>query len=393
MGTDSTTAAATESKKPMSTTTCQSRSTEIIDDTEKGLHVTIERGYAADTDWYQKIINNTKWYRVKYKSNRFGKECETPCWTTFFGGVPDYQPYQPVPQWLQPLVDQVSQHLQTPFNAMLLRLYWDGKDEIAWHTDGRTFLGPTPVIASLSFGATASFQMRRMTTVWPTQRDAHGGVDRTTPQRDFVIQHGDMLVMRHVTQQYWHHRVPSTKGRTQPRVNINFRYIVPGLDAERGQQTYYKYMVHGDASQPPSFTFDDIMAQRGGLRNFFRPVEAGQGKANDKEKVNFAKRSDDAVLGKQESNKNVHKTNHSKRSAVATGEKVCSFEQECAKYLESEDTVDKETFFSLPLEIRKEIIADWKLQRLGKRPAGAKITAKKKAKGNTRTIHSFFEKK
>jgi len=112
-----------------------------------------------------------KWYRVKYKSKRFGNECETPCWTSFYGGLPAFSPYEPVPAWLQPLVAQVSTCCGgAPFNAVLMRLYFDGSDEIAWHTDGREFLGLTPTIASLSLGAAAEFQMRRMTNVWPCAR-------------------------------------------------------------------------------------------------------------------------------------------------------------------------------------------------------------------------------
>lgn len=131
---------------------------------------------------------NTQWYRVKYKSGRYQKQCETPCWTTFFGGREEYSPYVPVPSWLQPLVDQVSSDLShPPFNAMLLRLYFDGSDEISWHTDGRTFLGSQPTIASLSFGATATFQMRRMYNVWSALDGSAGdGVDRSTTQIDFT---------------------------------------------------------------------------------------------------------------------------------------------------------------------------------------------------------------
>ncbi|EOD31528.1 hypothetical protein EMIHUDRAFT_58725, partial [Emiliania huxleyi CCMP1516] len=77
-----------------------------------------------------------------------------------------------------------------PFNAILLRLYMDGADEIAWHTDGRTFLGERPTIGSLSLGATASFQLRRMRN------------------RDLLLADGDLLVMHSPTQRHWHHRVP-----------------------------------------------------------------------------------------------------------------------------------------------------------------------------------------
>ena len=53
----------------------------------------------------------------------------------------------------------------------------DGADEIAWHTDGRTFLGDTPTIASLSLGASAHFQLRRMRNVWPVLGGGDDGID------------------------------------------------------------------------------------------------------------------------------------------------------------------------------------------------------------------------
>ena len=226
--------------------------TTTIDDDALGLHVDLHRSWLGPADasrWWRECAEHVRWYRVKYKSARFKNDCETPCWTAFFGGMPQFVPYEPVPDWLQPLVAQVSQQCGgAPFNAMLVRLYFDGADEIAYHTDGRTFLGDTPTIASLSLGATAQFQMRRMTNVWPCGGD--DGVDHSTPRRDFSVSNGDLLVMRGDTQKHWHHRVPKARAR-RPRININFRYIIPGSpDAERGQQTYYKYMVR---SAPSSF--------------------------------------------------------------------------------------------------------------------------------------------
>ena len=130
-----------------------------IYDEQINLHVELHKGWLEGSDatkWYNTIVENVRWYRVKYHSGRFGNECETPCWTTFYGGFDFFSPYEPVPAWLQPLVARVSACLGgVPFNAMLLRLYFDGSDEIAWHTDGREFLGETPTIASLSLGSTA----------------------------------------------------------------------------------------------------------------------------------------------------------------------------------------------------------------------------------------------
>ena len=78
------------------------------------------------------------------------------------------KPYQPIP----PLFDEVLKRVRlatnnVPYNAILVRLYFDGADNIAYHTDGRTFLGAEPTIASLSLGAAATFQLRKMRNVWP----------------------------------------------------------------------------------------------------------------------------------------------------------------------------------------------------------------------------------
>jgi hypothetical protein len=170
----------------------------------------------------------------------------------------------------------VSRDLNVPFNAVLLRLYFDGNDQITWHTDGRTFLGPEPVIASLSLGAAADFEMRHMTNVWPCAGTPLGGVSPDVPQRSFKLSDGDMLVMKGRTQQQWHHRVPKSKCRG-PRININFRYILHDDEsAKRGVAAFYKYMVTGDHPlspcgriTAPSFTYQQIVAKKAPLISMF----------------------------------------------------------------------------------------------------------------------------
>ena len=117
-----------------------------------------------------------------------------------------------------------------------------------YHTDGRTFLGPAPVIASLSLGETATFQMRKMTNVWPCSGTPNGGVDASEPVQDYPVGHGDLLVMLGKTQDHWHHRVPKEKGR-RPRLNINFRYIVGGT---KGFDIILDRITHFPALHHPS---------------------------------------------------------------------------------------------------------------------------------------------
>src|SRR5690606_17257832 len=89
----------------------------------------------------------------------------------------------------------------------------DGRDGVAWHADDETELGPEPVIASISLGATRRFQLRR--------RD-----DRTV-RRELDLHDGDVVVMRGTTQALWLHQVPKTSRPVGERINLTFRSIVP----------------------------------------------------------------------------------------------------------------------------------------------------------------------
>ena len=149
-----------------------------IDDGD--LHIIIKSNFLC-ADEERALLSELQaisYYRVKYKSERFGNECETPCWTNYFGGIPQIKdcPFVAIPPFLQKLSDRVAtlcnasaNTSESPvvFNSVLVRFYLDGNDNIAWHTDGRTFLGPCPTIGSLSLGGSARFQLRRMNEVWP----------------------------------------------------------------------------------------------------------------------------------------------------------------------------------------------------------------------------------
>lgn len=97
-----------------------------VADPKLGLYVNCYRSYLSpqeQKEWWGLILDNTDWFRVKYCSSRYANNCTTPCYTNFFGGVPGLTPYQPIPPYLQPLVDRVSKTCGAPFNSFLLRLY------------------------------------------------------------------------------------------------------------------------------------------------------------------------------------------------------------------------------------------------------------------------------
>jgi len=88
---------------------------------------------------------------------------------------------------------KAEEFAESAFNSVLLNYYRDGGDSVGWHADNEPELGERPVIASLSFGATRTFELRRRTT---------GNVAK------LPLTSGSILVMRGTTQHDWVHRVP-----------------------------------------------------------------------------------------------------------------------------------------------------------------------------------------
>ena len=202
----------------------------------------------------KQLQDNVNWYRVGYYSERFKRQCTTPCWTACFGGLPDGKGYRPIPGYLQRLQKRIEQEKGEVFNVVLVRLYADGGDNIAWHTDAREWLGKSCTVASVSLGATRMFEMKPVTgELW---EPVDGSKKKRTrpmavPVVGYSLEDGDLLMMQGETQQHWFHRVPAQAKVKLPRFNINFRYIRPddAQAAMRGHDTYYKYCASGSATK------------------------------------------------------------------------------------------------------------------------------------------------
>jgi alkylated DNA repair dioxygenase AlkB len=104
------------------------------------------------------------------------------------------------------------------FNAVLLNLYRGGSDSMGWHADDERDMSPT--IASVSFGAARTFQLRRK-----------------APPGDTVslrLTSGSLLVMRGDTQRHWQHRVPKEPADGE-RINLTFRRVLAPGDRPAGR--------------------------------------------------------------------------------------------------------------------------------------------------------------
>ena len=84
---------------------------------------------------------------------------------------------------------------------------------MGWHSDDEPELGERPAIASLSFGATRRFCLRR--------RDGAGG----TLKLD--LPPGSLLLMEGDTQANYRHALPKTARAVGERINLTFRLILP----------------------------------------------------------------------------------------------------------------------------------------------------------------------
>ena len=91
----------------------------------------------------------------------FGRRQQIPRLTAWFGDrLKDYtysgitMTPNPWTDLLAEIRDRTGALAGTHFNSVLLNLYRDGRDGVAWHADDEPELGPEPTIGSVSLGAT-----------------------------------------------------------------------------------------------------------------------------------------------------------------------------------------------------------------------------------------------
>ena len=112
------------------------------------------------------------------------------------------------PDWFLPLLAAVRDHCDAEFNGCLFNCYRNGADRMGWHADDEAEIDSSQPIASLSLGATRTFQLRQR------QGQARHALE---------LADGDLLVMDPSCQRDWMHALPTRKRITTPRINLTFR--------------------------------------------------------------------------------------------------------------------------------------------------------------------------
>jgi alkylated DNA repair dioxygenase AlkB len=175
-----------------------------------------------------RIIPHCAWVRfedlrdripfAQYNVRVFGREVLQPRLVHWYGPVAyTYSgltlPSDPMPPWLEELRERVSEAAGAPFDSVLCNLYRNGKDAVGWHSDDEELFGPDPVVASLSYGASRRFVLRR-------KADRHS-------KTDYYLNDGTLLVMGKGVQREYQHTLPKTSRPVGERINLTFRQTVP----------------------------------------------------------------------------------------------------------------------------------------------------------------------
>ncbi|MGH8053022.1 MAG: alpha-ketoglutarate-dependent dioxygenase AlkB family protein [Stenotrophomonas sp.] len=153
-----------------------------------------------------------------HRIRMFGRWVDSPRLSCWIGDPQAHYRYsgadfvpQPWPSSLLPLRERLQQACAAPFNSVLINRYRDGRDSMGWHSDDEPELGERPLIASLSLGAARRFLLRH--------RDDH------SLSTEFLLGHGDLLLMAGDTQRFYQHSLPKTARPMGERINLTFRLI------------------------------------------------------------------------------------------------------------------------------------------------------------------------
>ena len=151
--------------------------------------------------------------------------------------------------------------------------YDGGQEHVGYHSDFLMTMGPRPIIAGLSLGATREFRLRREATDYAPSRVVC-----------MPAEHNSLIVMSRDCQEEWKHSVAKTSSvqfhaiAGETRFSLTFRRNRPefsqsatrncecgkpaALKCAKGRYYYTCCMAGGDASQKCSYYARSVVAQQ-----------------------------------------------------------------------------------------------------------------------------------
>lgn len=146
----------------------------------------------------------------------FGREVLQPRLIAWAGALPyrysgrTLEP-RPMSARLTAVTAAVNASAGASFNHVLVNRYRGGDDSMGMHADDEPELGPDPVVASLSLGASRAFVL---------------AARRGKQRHSLTLAHGDLLVMGGTCQRHYRHGVPKTREVVGERVSLTFRQVL-----------------------------------------------------------------------------------------------------------------------------------------------------------------------
>lgn len=110
------------------------------------------------------------------------------------------------------LKEKIEKEFGYRFNGVLLNLYRNNNDSVAWHRDKESKYGKRPIIASVSLGQTRCFDFRKM--------------DHHPSKYSLPLTNGSLLIMKGDLQEYWEHRIAKSTIPMKERINLTFRFRI-----------------------------------------------------------------------------------------------------------------------------------------------------------------------
>lgn len=154
--------------------------------------------------FYKILLSESPWQQRMRKM--YDKVIPDLRLTAYYGGENGHL-WTPVLLEIKEAVEKVT---YIRFDRVLLNLYRNGKDSVAWHSDTLPADGKHHQIASVTFGDTRIFKVRHK-----FRKDISG--------LDIPLTHGSLLLMGDSMQDQYEHHIPKTARAVGPRINLTFR--------------------------------------------------------------------------------------------------------------------------------------------------------------------------
>jgi alkylated DNA repair dioxygenase AlkB len=179
------------------------------------IHYTTDFLIESDLFYYKELLNEINWKHDEL--TLYGKKIITKRKVAFEGDLNIEYTYSKQKKIATPwsksvleIKNKIEKELDIIFNACLLNLYPDGEVGMAWHSDNEPELIPDGIIASISFGATRTFQLKHK---------------QTGEKIDIKLENGSLLLMDMESQQHWLHQLKKEMKVKEPRINLTFRHF------------------------------------------------------------------------------------------------------------------------------------------------------------------------